>query len=67
MYVGRWSIPNINSDDTQIYKIFDRNNVDHCGSCVNKNVIENVIENVNKNVIKNTSTKIIKIEEKDNK
>ena len=35
-FVGRWSIPNKNTD-TVINKIFDRNNEDHCGVCIDNN------------------------------
>jgi hypothetical protein len=45
-FVGRWSIPNKNTD-TIINQIFDRNNEDHCGVCINddsnlmkKNIVE---------------------------
>ncbi len=33
-FVGRWSIPNKNTDAT-INQILDRNNEDHCGGCIN--------------------------------
>jgi hypothetical protein len=33
-FVGRWSIPNKNTD-TVINQILDRNNEDHCGVCMN--------------------------------
>ena len=33
-FVGRWSIPNKNTDIV-INQIFDRNNEDHCGVCIN--------------------------------
>ena len=35
-FVGRWSIPNKNTE-TVINKICDRNNEDHCGSCIDDN------------------------------
>jgi hypothetical protein len=33
VFVGRWSIPNKNTD-TVTNKICDRNNEDHCGVCI---------------------------------
>jgi hypothetical protein len=33
-FVGRWSIPNKNTD-TVTNQICDRNNEDHCGGCMN--------------------------------
>jgi hypothetical protein len=33
VFVGRWSIPNKNTD-TITNKICDRNNEDHCGVCI---------------------------------
>jgi hypothetical protein len=45
MYIGRWTIPNINNDDKHINKIIDRNNEDHCGICVNEQNISTSFEN----------------------
>ena len=46
-FVGRWSIPNKNTDAT-INQILDRNNEDHCGTCmivdnnqINKKIVDN--------------------------
>ncbi len=36
VFVGRWSIPNKNTD-TIINQICDRNNEDHCGGCIDNN------------------------------
>jgi hypothetical protein len=36
VFVGRWSIPNKRTDAT-INQIFDRNNEDHCGGCIENN------------------------------
>ncbi len=33
VFVGRWSIPNKNTDIV-VNKICDRNNEDHCGGCI---------------------------------
>ncbi len=51
VFVGRWSIPNKNTDMV-INQIFDRNNEDHCGVCINndsnlmkKNISENDPDN----------------------
>ena len=47
VFVGRWSIPNKNTD-TVTNKICDRNNEDHCGTCmivdnnqINKKIVDN--------------------------
>ncbi len=34
VFVGRWSIPNKNTDIV-VNQICDRNNEDHCGVCIN--------------------------------
>jgi hypothetical protein len=46
VFVGRWSIPNKNTDIVK-NQICDRNNEDHCGVCINndsnlmkKNIVE---------------------------
>ena len=39
MYIGRWTIPNVNNDDKHIHRIIDRNNEDHCGICNEQNII----------------------------
>ena len=45
VFVGRWSIPNKSTDAT-INQIFDRNNEDHCGACVDNNnlIKKNIVE-----------------------
>jgi hypothetical protein len=45
VFVGRWSIPNKNTDIV-INQIFDRNNEDHCGVCINNdsNLKKNIVE-----------------------
>ena len=45
VFVGRWSIPNKNTDTT-INQILDRNNEDHCGGCIDNN--DNLIK---KNIV----------------
>ena len=46
-FVGRWSIPNKNTD-TVINQICDRNNEDHCGGCIDdNNLIKKNIVNEN--------------------
>ena len=42
IFVGRWSIPNKNTDIV-INQIFDRNNEDHCGVCINNDSNPNLI------------------------
>jgi len=46
-FVGRWSIPNKNTDMI-INQIFDRNNEDHCGTCM---IIDN--NQINKKIVDN--------------
>ena len=44
-FVGRWSIPNKKNTDTVINQICDRNNEDHCGVCMNDNLMnDNLIK-----------------------
>ena len=45
-FVGRWSIPNKNTD-TVTNQICDRNNEDHCGTCMN-----NDNNQMKKNIVK---------------
>ena len=45
-FVGRWNIPNTNSNDI-INKIIDRNNEDHCGVCNDVNLHEESRNNDN--------------------
>jgi hypothetical protein len=47
VFVGRWSIPNKNTNIV-INRIFDRNNEDHCGVCISNNNYKN-----EKNIIDN--------------
>lgn len=45
-FVGRWSIPNKNTD-TVTNQICDRNNEDHCGTCItinNNQMKKNIVE-----------------------
>jgi len=38
-FIGRWTITGISNSSTNIDKIIDRNNTDHCGICIdNKNI-----------------------------
>ena len=47
VFVGRWSIPNKNTD-TVTNKICDRNNEDHCGVCIDDNLMKkNIVEDEN--------------------
>ncbi len=45
VFVGRWAIPHKNTE-TVINQIFDRNNEDHCGVCVDNNnlIKKNIVE-----------------------
>ena len=45
VFVGRWSIPHKNTD-TVTNKICDRNNEDHCGGCMNDNLMKKNIVDV---------------------
>ena len=42
-FVGRWSIPNKNTD-TVTNQICDRNNEDHCGGCIDDNLMKKNIQ-----------------------
>jgi len=43
-FVGRWSIPNKNTD-TVTNQICDRNNEDHCGGCIDDNLMKkNIVD-----------------------
>ena len=45
VFVGRWSVPNTNTN-VVINRIIDRNNEDHCGVCINSNEdIQNIVKN----------------------
>ena len=44
-FVGRWSIPNKNTD-TVTNQICDRNNEDHCGGCIDDNLMKKNIVDV---------------------
>ena len=45
IFVGRWSIPNKNTV-TVTNKICDRNNEDHCGGCIDDNLMKKNIVDV---------------------
>jgi hypothetical protein len=47
-FVGRWAIPHKNTDAT-INQIFDRNNEDHCGGCIDNN--DNNDNLINKKIV----------------
>ncbi len=55
IFIGRWTISGVSNSNDNVNKIFDRNNEDHCGVCVNgiKNKIKEEIKvkNNEKNII----------------
>jgi hypothetical protein len=46
-FVGRWSIPNKKNTDIVKNQICDRNNEDHCGVCIDDNLMKKNIVDVN--------------------
>jgi len=58
IFIGRWTIPGISNSNHNVNKIFDRNNEDHCGSCIStvnslkndQEVISGIIDNTKRNV-----------------
>jgi hypothetical protein len=51
VFVGRWSIPNKNTDIV-INQICDRNNEDHCGACITNDTNTNSNPNlIKKNIV----------------
>ena len=52
IFIGRWTISSVSNSSENVNKIFDRNNEDHCGICVNNFPDDNKIkEKIEKKII----------------